>query len=101
MGLSYPPSLKLSNRAASRTFRRKRGTKSSNAVVHEDAHYIKLLESLNGTILSSVAKAFKSSCKQDLSEEAGNKILKCGRTRRRTLHQTSRVLKWDYPILRR
>jgi hypothetical protein len=49
--------------------------KSANAVVHEDAHYIKLLESLNGTILSSVAKAFKSSCQQDLSEEAGNKIL--------------------------
>jgi hypothetical protein len=50
-------------------------SKSALAAVHEESHYVEHLDGLNHFIQSSVAKAFKSNSNQNLSEEAGNKVL--------------------------
>lgn len=50
-------------------------SKSSAAPCHEESYYVEHLDGLNHLIQSSVAKAFKQSCNQNLSEEAGNTVL--------------------------
>jgi regulator of replication initiation timing len=50
-------------------------SKATLSAVHEESHYVGHLDGLNHLIQSSVAKAFKSNSNQNLSEEAGNKVL--------------------------
>lgn len=50
-------------------------SKATLSAVHEESHYIGHLDGLNHFIQSSVAKAYKSNSNENLSEEAGLKVL--------------------------